>query len=278
MVPPFSLPPPTIEPFMSSMIFVDCSPGANAPESEGSGDQADSPVRQTQTGRREKFCPDCEEWIGLGLKGSEHPFIMHQGGKRCRRVQRRRARKKAAEELEQYFGIHPSPTSPIVEAASSSTNKPPAHLPSHGSTHAKPHSLYFSPTTAPVIRPSLLPCGGIRYKWELGDVCKTYPFQYHATGVPTWAARIVPPVPDSDTIGLESHNCTGFRDPSMEACLPCMSIPNSREFKNVLRLASNDPTPDTPFIHLSLAQALKRLREVDDELQRVRLEVRWFSL
>jgi len=252
---------------MYSTNFINVSPGVKVPDSRGSRGQTDFPTRQTETGRWKKLCPNCKEWIGLGPKGSEHSFITHQDGKRCRRVQQRKAIKSAAEELERSFGIHSSPTSPLIQAASSSS-------PSHESTHPKPHSPHFSHTiaTARAVHLRPLPCRGIRYKWELGNVCKTYPFQYHDTGVPTWAAR-TPPPPKRDIIELESFNCAGFRDPSMEACLACKSIPNSREFKNVLRFALRDPTPDTPLIQLSWAQVVKRMRQVDEEIQRIHFEV-----
>jgi len=264
---------------MSSTIFVNYSPDSNAPPSEGSGDQTDSPVRQTETGRWEKLCPDCEGWIGLGLKGGEHSFTIHQGSKRCRRIQQLKAQKGATDELEQSFGIHPSPSSPLVQAASSSMTKSPT-LPSHcGPTRTGelPSPSFPPATTAPVIQPPQLPCRGVRYKWDLGNPCKTYPFQYHDTEIPTWAVTAGLPGPISEFIELESHECTGCRDPSMEACLPCMNVPNSPQFQNVLWLASRDPTPDTPYIHLSWAQIYKRLREVNEEVIRARRKVKLFS-
>lgn len=265
---------------MSSTIFINYSPDSNAPPSEGSGDQTSSPVRQTETGRWEKLCPDCEGWIGLGPKGGEHSFTVHQGSKRCGRIQQLNinAQRNAVEEHEYSFDIHPSPTSPIVQTASSSIAESPTS-PSHGPTHtAKLPSPSFPPiTTAPTIHPPQLPCGGVRYKWELGDACRTYPFQYHATGIPTWIVRTAPPGLCDEFIELESRECTGFRDPSMEACLSCTNVPNSPEFKNVLWLASRDPTPDTPYIHLSWAQAYRRLRELNEDVIRARRKVKWFS-
>lgn len=106
---------------------------------------------------------------------------------------------------------------------------------------------------------------------------RTYPFQYHDTGIPTWAAKATLS-PGRDTIEFESYDCTGSRDPSTEACLKCRSIPNSREFKNLLRFASNDPTPDTPLIQLSCAQVMERIRQLDEEMLCMRLEVECFSL
>jgi hypothetical protein len=266
---------------MSSTIFVNCSPDSNAPHDGGSGDQdANSPVHQTQTGRWEKFCPDCEEWIGLGLRGGEWSFIMHQGGKRCRQIKQRKAQIAANEELLRSFGIYASPTSPIVEASSSpATTKPPPPLPSHKSTDIKPPSPHVLPvTTSSVTHPPQLPCTGIRYKWELGNVCKTYPFQYHETGTPTWFVGIGVPSPNGDIIELQSHECTRFRDPSMEACLSCTNVPTSREFKNVLRLASKDPSPNSAYIYLSWAQLEKRLRGVNHDMKRIRREVKCFYI
>jgi hypothetical protein len=260
---------------MSSGTSINCSPDANAPDDWGSGDQADSPVRQNQTGRWKKFCPDCGEWIGLGLKGAEWSFKMHRGGKRCRRIRQRKARE--TEELEQSFGVHATsapPTSPIVQDASSSTTEPHPHFLSHESMHIKPPSTSLPPTTiAPVIRSPRLPCTGVRYKWELGNACKTYPFQYHETGTPTWFVGIGVPSPNEDIIELQSHECTRFRDSATEACLPCINVPRSREFRSVLQLASKDPAPTTPHTYLSWAQVERRLREANHEVRRTRREV-----
>ncbi|KAF9643429.1 hypothetical protein BDM02DRAFT_1471780 [Thelephora ganbajun] len=255
---------------MSSTFFVSHSHNANAPDSGGTGNQS-PPVRQIRIGRLEKFCPRCEKWIGLGPRGGEYSFLVHQHGKRCRQIQQRKTRKNAAEELERSFGIHPPPTSPTVQAASSSVTNPPPHLPSHEPTHNKPHSPYFPPIINPLVtRSPQLPCRGIQYKWELGNACKTYPFQYHDTGIPTWSARTGPPCSQGDIVSLESHSCTGFRDPSMEACLPCMNIPSSHEFKKVFQMAWKDPPPTTPHIYLSWVQVEKRLRQVNDDVRRKR--------
>ena len=267
---------------MSSTIFVNYvnrSPDTNASDDAGSGDQSDdSPVRQTQSGRWEKFCPNCGEWIGLGVRGSEYSFVTHKGSKHCERVGQRKVQKKeeedAAEELERSFGVHPSHTShTTAHAASSSTTGPPPPSLSDESTHIKPASPHF----APITHPPRLPCTGVRYKWELGNTCKTYPFQYHETGFPTWFVGIGVPSPNDDIIELQSHECARFRDPSMEACLPCTIVPTSREFKRVLSLASRDPPQGTPYIYLSWAQAEKRLREAKDDVRRIRREVKWFS-
>ena len=247
---------------MASTIFVNLPSEANAPDNAGSGDQDDSPIHQTQTGRWEKYCPNCGEWIGLGARGSEYSFIMHQRSRRCVRIEQQKVQKReeedAAEELQRSFGIRASPTaSHTVQATSPSTAQPPPPPPTH---------------------PPRFPCTGVRYKWELGNACKTYPFQYHETGFPTWFVGIGVPSPNDDVIELQSHECARFRDPSMEACLPCTIVPTSREFKRVLSLASRDPPQGTPYIYLSWAQAEKRLREAKDDVRRMRREVKWFSL
>lgn len=264
---------------MSSTLFINCSPDTNAPDDGGSEDWSDFPVRHTQTGRWEKFCPNCEEWIGLGTNGSGYSATMHRIGKRCERTEQRKVQKKteqgAAEELERSFGIRAPATSPTVQVASSSTTKPPP-LPSHESTHTDLHLI--SPfATARVMHAPRLPCTGIRYKWKLGNACKTYPFQYHETGLPTWFVGIGVPSPDDDIIELQSHNCTHFRDPPMEACVSCTNVPTSREFKSVLSLASRQPPLNSPYIYLSWAQTEKRLREAKEEVRCMRRKVKWFT-
>lgn len=170
-------------------------------------------------------------------------------------------------------------TSPDVQTPSWFTTEPHPPVPSHESTHVKPPSPYLPPiATLPITQPPRLPCTGIRYKWELGNACKTYPFQYHETGFPTWFVGIGVPSPDDDIIELQSHDCARFRDPPMEACIPCTNVPTSHEFKSVLSLASREPSPNSPYIYLSWAQAEKKLREAKSDVRRMRRQVKWFSL
>lgn len=65
----------------------------------------------------EKQCPKCEQWIGLGVKGSTHPFLLHLDGGRCRRAAELKARN------EEALGITvastsleppPAPASPLI--------------------------------------------------------------------------------------------------------------------------------------------------------------------
>jgi len=259
---------------MSSTIFVNYSPDANGHEGGRSEEHVDSPVHQTKTGRLEKFCPTCEEWIGIGPKGGEYSFLLHRRGNRCRRTEQRKVQEGTAEEPERSFGIHPAHASSHVQSASpSSTTEPHPHVPSHESTHVEPHSHRL-----PSVRPPRHPCTGIRYKWELGNACKTYPFQYHETGYPNWFVGIGVPSPNDDIIELQSHDCVRFRDPHMEGCIPCINVPTSHEFKSVLSLASRDPAPNSPYIYLSWAQAEKRLREAKEDVRRMRRQVKWFFL
>ena len=260
---------------MSSTIFVNYSQTGKLPDDERPEDHVDSPIRQTGTGRLEKFCPRCEEWIGIGPKGSEYSFVMHRRGNRCKLTEQRKVEEGAAEELERSFGIRASPTSTLVHDVSSSPTEPHPPVPSHEITHINPPSPTLPPiATLSVTHPPRLPCTGIRYKWELGNACKTYPFQYHETGFPTWFVGIGVPSPNDDIIELQSHDCARFRDPPMEACVPCTSVPTSHEFKSVLSLASRDPPSRSPYIYLSWAQAEKKLREARDEVRRMRRQVK----
>ena len=158
------------------MIFVNYSPDGKAPDDNELAEHVDSPVHQTETGRWEKCCPSCEEWIGIGPKGDEYSFMLHRRGNQCKQTEQRKVQE-GAEELERSFGIHAAPTSPHIQAAPSSTTEPHQPVPSHESAHMKPPSPYLPPiTTLPITQPPRLPCTGIRYKWELGNACKTYPF------------------------------------------------------------------------------------------------------
>jgi len=56
----------------------------------------------------------------------------------------------------------------------------------------------------------------------------------------------------------------------MEACIPCTNVPTSHEFKSVLSLASGEPSPNSPYIYLSWAQAERRLREAKNDVRRMR--------
>ena len=40
--------------------------------------------------------------------------------------------------------------------------------------------------------------------------------------------------PNDDVVKLQSRDCARFRDPQMEACVPCTNIPTSHEFKSVV--------------------------------------------
>jgi len=128
---------------MSSTIFVNYSPDGKVPDDEESADHVDSPVHQTETGRWEKYCPSCEEWIGIGPKGGEYSFMLHRRGNRCKRTEQRKVQEGVTEALEQSFGVHVAPTSPHVQAASSSTTEPQPPVSSHESTHVKPSSPYL---------------------------------------------------------------------------------------------------------------------------------------
>jgi len=50
---------------------------------------------QQLDGSWKKLCSNCGEWIGLGPKGSEYPFVTHQRSKRCQRMTDWRARQEA---------------------------------------------------------------------------------------------------------------------------------------------------------------------------------------
>lgn len=71
-------------------------------------DNSASDGQRRKVGERwEKFCPGCEEWIGLGPSGGERPFLFHRSGKRCKHATERRIQREAKEALE---SVVPPPT------------------------------------------------------------------------------------------------------------------------------------------------------------------------
>ena len=94
----------------------------------------DTPTRihpGTRT-RLEKYCPNCEEWVGLGGKGSPYSFILHQGGERCRRATELKALVRAEDALQPLvastsFGPKPLPmraTPPVSTRPHIPTSEP----------------------------------------------------------------------------------------------------------------------------------------------------------
>lgn len=299
-------------------------------------------------GKWEKLCSNCEEWIGLGPKGSEHSFLAHQRSKRCQRMMERKARQEAKAALESLvphlstipspppslsshiLTAHPSlPSGPLRESGnwedlpldpSSPLLLGPSTLPSSlmvcnpsdtfFSTHPPPSPVQFphllvpqssnwisitdssaplstSPTSShllPVASTShvpqasseaavCLPCNGIKFEWEHGSFFLSYPLQYHETGYPDWSLDGVGERNGSHVVHVRAHACALFRDPSMDACLPCTNIVSSQGFQNVLKNSSKDPSPNTPYIHLNWNQIQTKLRSTNKELQLERKQV-----
>jgi len=119
---------------------------------------------------------------------------------------------------------------------------------------------------------SKVPCLGIRLKWERGHPARTYPFQYHDTGNPTWFATAAGPH-ESDYIYLRSTSCNLFRDPFLEACSECVKVPSSTKFQSLVRRASKDPAPSTPDVFLSWEQLLCKVRSRTHENRQLRKKV-----
>jgi len=295
-------------------------------------------------GHWEKQCLACGEWIGLGPKGSERPFLVHQKNKRCLRTREQKAHKEARETLETLV---PSPSTtalPLVPSSSHLTPYPslawdpslsfddqgilssgPSPLPHLLAPPVAPTDLAILPTSDPLSTPSppspvtfpplltpglssndlpttenptssypslpagtsyaprnddrvaaRLPCNGVEFKWEAGSVFLSYPLQYHDTGNPTWSLDGIGEPGKSHIIRLRSHSCTHFREHSMEACFPCANLVSSPKFQNMLKSASQDPSPNTPYLFLSWKQLEVKLRSTVEELQQERKQVRFF--
>jgi len=283
-------------------------------------------------GHWQKWCLVCEEWIGLGLRGSEYTFLAHQDSKQCQRTKDRKAHAEAREALKTLklsfstilYTLPPASPQDNQEIPSSDSSLPPPLLvPSVASPNlaapATSSSLFVAPplqspiTFPPLLAPGLssgglltmdgpappptspgpspmspvsshLPslantsctsesCNGVPFKWEHGSVFLSYPLQYHETGYPTWSVDSIGEPESSHSIRLRSHSCTHFREHSMEACLPCTNLVSSPKFQNMLKNASQDPSPNTPYLYLSWKQIATKLRSTTKELQQERKEV-----
>jgi hypothetical protein len=296
---------------------------------------------QEVNGHWQKWCLDCEKWIGLGPNGSEHTFLAHRGSKQCQRTRDRKTRTKAREALntlkrspstisfalppahpssshltqdnQEVLSSDPSPPppslalpvvspgffAPTTSNASFSALPPPSPITfppllapglplgrllmdsptsaptSHGLSLTSPASSNFSSFTSASQAPE--PCNGVPFKWEHGSPFLVYPFQYHETGHPTWSLDGIGEPEGSHTIRFRSHSCTHFREYSAEACLPCKNLISSPKFQNMLKSASQDPPPNTPYLYLSWKQATTKLRSTAKELQQERKKV-FYSL
>jgi len=286
---------------------------------------------QTVNGHWRKWCLACEEWIGLGPKGSEHTFVAHQDSKQCQRTRDQKAHAEAREALKTLkpsfstipYALPPASQNDQEIPSSGSSPLPPLLAPSvalPNSAALATSNLFFlaPPPPSPVVFPPLLapglssgglltmdgltspptspgpsltspvsshlpssastshtsePCNGVPFKWEHGSVFLSYPLQYHETGCPTWSVDGIGETESSHSIRLRSHSCTHFREHSMEACLPCTNLVSSPKFQNMLKNASQDPSPNTPYLYLSWKQIVTKLRSTAKELQQERKEV-----
>jgi len=274
------------------MTFAESSEVANA----------DTPtrIRPGTIGQLEKQCPKCGEWVGLGRNGSLHTLLIHQDGQRCFRAAERRARAQAEQTLtlpvasasrgpptfsppltftHPYATMPESPFFPCPNIATTPTTLPlsphsppslilPEQTPYVSSTI--PGTLQTSPS--PSLAMTKVPCLGVRLKWVCERPARTYPFQYHDTGNPTWFATTAGPY-DPDAIYLRSISCPLSRDPFVEACSECAKIPSSAKFQSLVRGALKDPAPTTPHIFLSWEQLSCKLSDKTDECRQLRKKV-----
>ena len=121
-------------------------------------------IRPGTNGRPEKLCPRCGEWIGLGAKGNEYPFAVHQDGQQCHRDANLKAQTRAQTEAHRLsaastsFGstsIPPlSATSPISGSLSIQPIVPTSDV-SIAATLPSLSPLSFLP---PLVLPEQNPC------------------------------------------------------------------------------------------------------------------------
>jgi len=115
-------------------------------------------------GRWEKLCSNCEEWIGLGPKGSEHSFFVHQRNKRCQRAMERKTHQEAKAALESLMPPpsaipppFPSPSSRVLTTPPHLTSGPSCESGSQEDLLPDPSSLLLGPSTLPSSPTALVP-------------------------------------------------------------------------------------------------------------------------
>lgn len=254
--------------------------------------------------RWEKMCPTCGEWVGIGLKQNLYPFFVHLDGERCHQIAKVKARGRVGEApslsiipmSDSSFKTSPQmfvPYPDVPTAVASPSPLAPSSMPSLifpeesfrvlTAVPADPTAMDTPPALTSLPKTTALPttapqgealpmCHGARVKWEHGHSSKTYPFQYHDTGYPTWSVSTQRP-PDVDIIYLQSFSCTLLHDPSAEACSECLKLPSSNKFQSLVLKASRDPAPTVPWNYLSWEQIWQRLKDRTNECRRYRKKV-----
>jgi hypothetical protein len=284
------------------MAFIDDSEQAGANDGASTSGQTpmDIDTVRTRPGTRsqmEKLCPRCGEWIGLGAKGSEYPFLAHQDGNRCRRLTELRGTARAPTEARESFVtsssfalgplslLSPSPmaVSPNIPASEPFLDDPSPHSHDLPSMRAVPTSeipalASFPPPSPLSPLPSItkVPCHGAPVKWEHGCPARTYPFHYHSTDRLPWSVTIQHS-PDPTVILLRSLSCSNFHDPSTNACSKCLQVPVSKKYQSLVLNTSKDPAPTTQLETLSREQLLQRLKDRNDECCKLRRKVSFCS-
>lgn len=265
--------------------------------------QNETPIRckPGTNSRWEKLCSKCDEWVGIGQNQNLYSFFIHLDGERCRRNARLKAQVQTEEapqlsvipmtmtgSLSDQCPHSPSHTSPqpifpypVVQTTIASPVLPPLSPlpPLNFAEHTASDTMVVDSFQVAASPPAsvALPCYGARVKWECGNTSKTYPFQYHDTGYPTWSVSTQRP-PDTDTVYLRSFSCTLFHNPLTEACFECLKIPSSDKFQSLARKALNYPAPTVPWNYLTWDQLRQRLKDRTNECRQYRKKVKYLSL
>lgn len=251
-----------------------------------------SRIRPGTVAQKEKQCPKCGKWVGVGSNGGLYTFHAHLDSQVCLRAVERKARARreapAIPATNASFGppILPPPpvsTSPDVTMSETSPlNQPSPILPEQApcipptiSNTAASHTLQTTPPQ--ILTTSKVPCPGVRLKWVCKHPARTYPFQSHDAGNLTWFATAAGPH-DPDYIYLRSTSCNLFCDPFQEACSECIKVPSSTQFQSLVQRALKDPAPSTPHIFLSWEQLSCKARDKAHECHQLRKKVSLTSL
>lgn len=118
-------------------------------------------------GRWEKFCTNCDEWIGLGPKGGEGSFLAHQRNKRCSRTRQRKVHQEAKGALESLvpsFATIPPPfpsSSSRVLAAHPYVTSGPSYSPLPATLSPSDSLFLAHPPPSPTPFPLLLTPGSL---------------------------------------------------------------------------------------------------------------------
>ncbi|TRM56371.1 hypothetical protein BD626DRAFT_575769 [Schizophyllum amplum] len=137
------------------------------------------------------------------------------------------------------------------------------------------------------VAPDAPECEGALVDWSAGPLLSTYPFPRHEGSTLGWVPIEIEHTNDtavqagaaaaSDrrSLRVRSKDCNGklTAKHAGNACWHCVKVPNSSEFRRLLRGATK-AKKHTPYEYLSHSQLLALVRKLARELRKLRLKAR----